>query len=91
MLGDRFYGKVEVVVCCGIIVCVVICLRCICCYVFFYYFAIVVIVYENVPPMLVERVGGECCDKCFGCGCFDVAVEASADVFYVFLPHGDAV
>ena len=91
MPGDRFYGKVEVEVICGIIVCVVVCLRCIYCYVFFYYFAIVVIVYENVPPLLVERVGGECCDKFVGFGCFDVVVEASADVFYVFLPHGDSV
>ena len=73
--------------------------NCLCRYLFalylllcvFYYFAIVVIVYETVPPLLVERVGGECCDNFFGCVCFDVAVEASADVFYVFLPHGDAV
>ncbi len=25
------------------------------------------------------------------CGCFDVVVESSAYVFYVFLPHGDVV
>jgi hypothetical protein len=48
---------------------------------FFNYFAIAVIVYETVPPLLVERVGGECCDKFVGCGCLNVAVEASADVF----------
>ncbi len=70
----------------SLFVCVVFIVMC-----FFNYFAIAVIVYENVPPLLVERVGGECCDKLFGCGCFDVAVEASAYVFYVFLSHGDDV
>ncbi len=47
--------------------------------------------YVNVPPLPVERVGGECCDEGFGCICFGSAVEASAYVFYVFLPHGDIV
>ncbi len=57
----------------------------------FYYFAVVVVVFAKIPPLLVERVGGECCDLFLGCGYFDVAVDASADAFYVFLPHGDAV
>ena len=47
--------------------------------------------FVKVPPLLVERVGGECCGSFFGFVCFGAAVEASADVFYVFLPHGDAV
>ena len=42
-------------------------------------------------PLLGERVGGECCAKRVRCIGFVSAVEASADVFYVSLPHGDAV
>ena len=57
----------------------------------FYYFAVVVVVFVKIPPLLVERVGGEYCDRFFGFGYDVVAVEASADVFYVFLPHGDVV
>ena len=57
----------------------------------FYCFAVVVVLFVRVPPLLVERVGGECCDKFLGCVCFGAAVEASADVFYVFLPYGDVV
>ncbi len=66
---------------------------CLCCFYYcvFHYFAIVVIVSVKIPPLLVERVGGECCDRTFCCGYFDAVFEASADVFYVFMPHGDDV
>ena len=87
--GDRVYGKVWGVFF-RIVACVFVCLCCFNCCVF-YYFAVVVVVFVKIPPLLVERVGGECCDRFFVCGCFDVAVEAFADVFYVFLTHGDAV
>ena len=87
--GDRVYGKVGGVFC-RIVAYVFVCLCCFYCCVF-YYFAVVVVVLVKIPPLLVERVGGECCDRFFGCSYFDVAVEAFASVFYVFLPHGDAV
>ena len=45
----------------------------------------------KVPLLLVERVGGECCGSFFNIVCFGAPVEAFADVFYVFLTHGDAV
>ncbi len=58
-----------------------------CCVIFDFVF--VVVKYVKVPPLLGERVGGECYEKRVNCICFGSAVEASADVFYVFLPYGD--
>ncbi len=48
-------------------------------------------VVEKFPPLLGERVGGECCVDQRWDLCVDFAVEANTNVFYVFLPHGDAV
>ena len=59
--GDRVYGKVGGVFC-RIVAYVFVCLCCFYCCVF-YYFAVVVVVFVKIPPLLVERVGGECCDN----------------------------
>ncbi len=61
MLGDRVYWKVGGVF--GQIVAYVFVCLCLfyCCV--FYYFAVVVVVFVKIPPLLVERVGGECCDS----------------------------
>ena len=50
---------------CRIVAYVFVCLCCFYCCVF-YYFAVVVVVLVKIPPLLVERVGGECCDKFVG-------------------------
>ena len=63
--GDRVYGKVGGVFC-RIVAYVFVCLCCFYCCVF-YYFAVVVVVLVKIPPLLVERVGGECCDRFFCC------------------------
>jgi hypothetical protein len=48
-----------------------------------------VIVEKNTRP-LGERVGGECSVELNKSFCRVLAVEATGDVFYVFLPLGDA-
>ena len=60
--GDRVYGKVGVFLSNR---CLFICLFVLfyCCV--FYYFAFVIVVFVKIPPLLVERVGGECCDSFF--------------------------
>ncbi len=89
MPGDRFFERVGGVFVDSLFVLLFVCAVFCCC--LFYYFAVAVAMFVKIPPLLVERVGGECCDFFFVCGCFDVVVDASADVFYVFLPHGDVV
>ena len=50
-----------------------------------------IVVIEKIPPLLGERFGDECCVKQGQSVCRDLAVEATANVFYLFLPHGDDV
>ena len=49
------------------------------------------IIAEKRPPLLGERVGGGCSVELNKSFCNVLAVEATAYVFFVFLPHGNVM